>query len=83
MYILFAFNKIHCRFRLIYNVHLFADHKCFPGHQPELDLPPLKRMYDSFETTSRVAYQHPGMITARQNETTCIYCKLHPGHVRN
>lgn len=31
----------------------------FPGHQPELDHPLDKEMYNSFMTTSRLGYVHP------------------------
>ena len=31
----------------------------FPGHQPELDPPQLKRQYNSLLTTSRAAFGDP------------------------
>ena len=31
----------------------------FPGHQPELDLPKLKEVYNSWETTTRSSYVNP------------------------
>ncbi|KAJ7382033.1 hypothetical protein OS493_037622 [Desmophyllum pertusum] len=31
----------------------------FPGHQPELDPPKLKKQYNSFLTTSRAAFGNP------------------------
>jgi len=31
----------------------------FPGHQPELDPPKLKKHYNSFLTTSRAAFGDP------------------------
>lgn len=31
----------------------------FPGHQPDLDSPKLKDIYNSYETTSRAAYMDP------------------------
>ncbi|GIY48606.1 uncharacterized protein CDAR_499581 [Caerostris darwini] len=48
----------------------------FPGHQPQLDLPQLKKVYNSYETTSRVAYQDPRLITTRKPEIPCTYCRL-------
>ncbi|GBO00634.1 hypothetical protein AVEN_262798-1, partial [Araneus ventricosus] len=51
----------------------------FPGHQPQLDLPQLKKVYDSYETTARVAFQDPRVVTTRKPEIQCNFCRLKAG----
>lgn len=49
-------------------VHLKCRHPhAHPGHQPELDSPEDKMVYNSWETTSRAAYVHPQLQSTVQS----------------
>ena len=47
--------------QLIFYCFVFVarESTAFPGHQPELDPPKLKKQYNSFLTTSRAAFGDP------------------------
>ena len=42
-----------------------------PGHQPELDSKAAKKIYNSWETTSRVAYVDPRIRLQPLNSAEC------------
>lgn len=59
--------------KLVINVCLGLHPRSFPGHQPELDLPKGKAVYNDWNTTSMASYKPYGQMVANQVTTPQVH----------